>query len=59
MDPHAVCEKLKTIHRDVEADCGHDPSRVTDDVMPIDGLGGFDSPSSRRWFGYSPRYWES
>lgn len=44
MDPHAVCEKLKAIHRDVETDCGHDPARVTDDVLPIDGLGGFDSP---------------
>lgn len=44
MDPHAVCEKLKAIHREVETDCGHDASRVTDDVIPVDGLAGFDSP---------------
>lgn len=44
MDPRTVLERLKAIHREVEADCGHDPVRVTDDVMPLDGLGGFDSP---------------
>lgn len=45
MDQHAVLEKLKAIHRDVERDCGEDPDRVTDEVEPLDQLGGFDSPT--------------
>lgn len=44
MDQHVVLDKLKAIHREVETDCGKDPAKVSDDVQPLDGLGGFDSP---------------
>ncbi|MCG3121874.1 MAG: hypothetical protein GIKADHBN_00246 [Phycisphaerales bacterium] len=43
MDQAAVLEQLKTLHREIEVDDGKDPSHVTDDVQPLDGLGGFDS----------------
>ena len=44
MDENTVLERLKTLHREIELDCGKDPALVTDDVQPLDGLGGFDSP---------------
>ncbi len=44
MDPRIVLERLKAIHQEVEVECGKDPARVSDDVQPLDGLGGFDSP---------------
>lgn len=31
-------------HREIEEDAGKDPSLVTGNTMPIDGLAGFDSP---------------
>jgi hypothetical protein len=43
MDPTAVLERLKVLHRQIEMDDGKDPAHVTDDVQPLDGLGGFDS----------------
>jgi|SRR4051794_7655623 hypothetical protein len=39
-----VLAKLKEIHRDLEKDAGKNPDLVTDDVYPLDGLEGFDSP---------------
>lgn len=39
----AVCELLKELHREIEADAGEDPTAVKDDVLPLDGLRGFDS----------------
>jgi hypothetical protein len=44
MDQTAVLESLKELHREIELDAGKDPSLVKDDVQPIDGLEGFDSP---------------
>lgn len=44
MDQAAVLEHLKELHREIEVDAGKDPALVRDDVQPIDGLGGFDSP---------------
>lgn len=44
MNENTVLEHLKALHRDIELDCGKDPDLVTDDVQPLDGLGGFDSP---------------
>lgn len=43
MDEAAVLQQLKKLHREIEADAGKDPSVVNDDVLPLDGLGGFDS----------------
>jgi len=43
MDQRAVLDKLIAIHREVETDCGEDPDCVTDDILPLDDLGGFDS----------------
>lgn len=43
MDEAVVLEQLKKLHREIEADAGKDPSVVNDDVLPLDGLGGFDS----------------
>lgn len=43
MDTAAVLGHLKAIHREIEKDDGKDPDRVTDDVLPLDGLEGFDS----------------
>jgi hypothetical protein len=43
MDEAAVLEQLKKIHREIEIDAGKDPVLVKDDVLPLDGLGGFDS----------------
>lgn len=44
MNQESVLRQLKLLHRDVEIDCGKDPDLVTDEVQPLDGLGGFDSP---------------
>jgi hypothetical protein len=44
MSEATVLKRLKELHREVELDCGEDPDLVTDDVQPLDGLGGFDSP---------------
>ena len=44
MDQAAVLEHLKELHREIEVDAGKDPKLVRDDVQPIDGLAGFDSP---------------
>lgn len=44
MDRAVVLERLKELHREIEVDAGKNPALVTDDVQPIDGLGGFDSP---------------
>lgn len=43
MDATAVLEHLKTLHREIEIDDGKDPAHVTDDVQPLDALGGFES----------------
>jgi hypothetical protein len=43
MNDDAVLERLKELHREIELDAGKDPAVVTDDVLPLDGLGGFDS----------------
>jgi len=43
VDEAAVLQQLKKLHREIEADAGKDPSVVNDDVLPLDGLGGFDS----------------
>ncbi|MGD9789205.1 MAG: hypothetical protein AB7Q00_07010 [Phycisphaerales bacterium] len=43
MDKSTVLERLKAIHREIETDDGKDPSKVTSDVQPLDGLAGFDS----------------
>ena len=39
-----VLEHLKRLHREIESDAGQDPHAVEDDVFPLDGLSGFDSP---------------
>lgn len=39
-----VLRHLKTLHREIESDAGKDPAMVTDDVCPVGGLAGFDSP---------------
>lgn len=44
MDSTAVLERLKELHKEIELDAGKDPALVGDDVQPIGGLGGFDSP---------------
>ena len=44
MDHATVLEHLKRLHREIEADDGNDPNAVGDDVFPLDGLSGFDSP---------------
>lgn len=44
MEKAAVLVRLKELHREIEADAGKDPDLVTDDVEPLDGLVGFDSP---------------
>src|SRR4051794_26165298 len=38
-----VLDHLKRLHREIETDAGMDPDRVTDDVIPLDQLHGFDS----------------
>lgn len=43
MDEAVVLEQLKKVHREIEIDAGKDPATVKDDVLPLDGLGGFDS----------------
>jgi hypothetical protein len=43
MNEAAVLEQLKELHREIEIDAGEDPGTVKDDVLPLDGLGGFDS----------------
>ena len=43
LDEAKVWEQLKKLHREIEIDAGKDPSAVKDDVLPLDGLGGFDS----------------
>lgn len=44
MDEAAVLICLKELHSEIEIDAGEDPSLVTDDIQPLDGLVGFDSP---------------
>lgn len=44
MDEAVVLGHLKALHREIELDAGKDPDAVHDDVLPLDGLGGFDSP---------------
>jgi hypothetical protein len=43
VDEIVALEQLKKIHREIEVDAGKDPAVVKDDVLPLDGLGGFDS----------------
>lgn len=43
MDEDVLLQCLKKHHREIELDDGKDPNCVTDDVEPLDGLGGFDS----------------
>ncbi len=44
MDEATVLNHLKELHRAIEIDDGKDPCLVEDDVQPLDGLPGFDSP---------------
>ena len=44
MDHATVLEHLKSLHREIETDDGKDPNAVGDNVFPLDGLNGFDSP---------------
>ncbi len=44
MNEADVLAKLKEIHREIERDAGKNPDLVTDDVLPLEGLEGFDSP---------------
>ena len=41
---YRVMDTLLEKHREIEEDAGEDPSLVTGNTMPIDGLAGFDSP---------------
>lgn len=43
MDAAEVLTQLKKLHQEIEVDAGKDPATVKDDVLPLDGLGGFDS----------------
>lgn len=43
MDENVLLQCLKKQHFEIELDCGNDPNCVTDDVNPLDELGGFDS----------------
>lgn len=43
MDEDTTLGHLKGLHREIETDAGKDPDLVGDDVLPLDGLGGFDS----------------
>lgn len=43
MDVRDALKQFMVIHKEVESDCGCDPAKVTKDVQPLDGLGGFDS----------------
>lgn len=44
MNQSTVLVRLKELHREIEVDAGKDPALVRDEVQPVDGLGGFDSP---------------
>ena len=43
MDESAVFKLLVELHREIEVDAGEDPAAVKPDVLPLDGLKGFDS----------------
>ena len=43
MDSATVLEHLERLHREIEADAGYDPTAVQGDVLPLEGLRGFDS----------------
>lgn len=43
MNENAVFELLMELHREIEVDAGEDPAAVKPDIMPFDGLKGFDS----------------
>ena len=43
MNQATVFENLKSLHREIETDDGKDANAVGDDVIPLDGLSGFDS----------------
>lgn len=43
LDESKVLACLKQEHREIEVDAGKDAEAVTDDVQPLDGLGGFES----------------
>jgi len=43
MDEVVVLRYLEDLHREIERDSGKNPDLVTDDVQPLNGLGGFDS----------------
>ena len=43
MESKLVCEKLLAIHREIQGDCGEDPTLVTPHCRPLSDLPGFDS----------------
>jgi hypothetical protein len=43
VDVEKVLEHLKQLHREIEVDAGKDPNRVSDTIIPLDELEGFDS----------------